>query len=172
MAPITCVTLLRVSLCVEESCQQIVKVGGAYHLCCHLMDPDPSGQLLFSTIAVLWNLLESDSRQESVKHLSNITCIRCRSRCSGVVFIIIKVDCWRQSDCYMVDVILATPTVGVLPSAWRPCPSLFIITCARHLVNLFAVNAGYDQVFSMLTIKNVPFTLDDHLAVMDDIWTI
>nr|XP_033787139.1 cilia- and flagella-associated protein 69-like isoform X1 [Geotrypetes seraphini] len=59
------------------NCNLMIKAQGANMICSHLNDPDPSGQLLFRSSEILWNLLEKgDSKDETVKQLNNLECIK------------------------------------------------------------------------------------------------
>ena len=45
----------------------MVKAQAASGICAHLNDPDPSGQLLFRSSEILWNLLEKSSKEEVIQ---------------------------------------------------------------------------------------------------------
>lgn len=53
----------------------MMKVQAAGEMCSHLNDPDPSGQLLFRSSEILWNLLEKSSKEEIIQQLSNLNCL-------------------------------------------------------------------------------------------------
>lgn len=53
----------------------MMKVQAASEICAHLNDPDPSGQLLFRSSEILWNLLEKSSKEEIIQQLSNLNCL-------------------------------------------------------------------------------------------------
>ncbi|XP_029444644.1 cilia- and flagella-associated protein 69-like isoform X1 [Rhinatrema bivittatum] len=58
------------------NCNLMIKAQAANIICSHLNDPDPSGQLLFRSSEILWNLLENgDSREEIIKQLNTLECI-------------------------------------------------------------------------------------------------
>uniref|UniRef100_A0A8D0YBA1 Cilia and flagella associated protein 69 n=1 Tax=Sus scrofa TaxID=9823 RepID=A0A8D0YBA1_PIG len=59
----------------EVNCALMVKAQAASGICAHLNDPDPSGQLLFRSSEILWNLLEKSSREEIIQQLSNLECL-------------------------------------------------------------------------------------------------
>ncbi|XP_055468749.1 cilia- and flagella-associated protein 69 [Psammomys obesus] len=59
----------------DVNCTLMVKAQAASRICAHLNDPDPSGQLLFRSSDVLWNLLEKSSKEEIVPQLSNLECL-------------------------------------------------------------------------------------------------
>lgn len=59
----------------EKNCSQMLRAEGARRLCSHLTDPDPSGQLLFRSVDIMWNLLEYGDRQVVANQLNNLTCM-------------------------------------------------------------------------------------------------
>ncbi|XP_038171555.1 cilia- and flagella-associated protein 69 isoform X2 [Arvicola amphibius] len=59
----------------EANCTLMVKAQAASRICAHLNDPDPSGQLLFRSSEILWNLLEKSSKEEILHQLSNLECL-------------------------------------------------------------------------------------------------
>ncbi|XP_013835120.2 cilia- and flagella-associated protein 69 isoform X2 [Sus scrofa] len=62
-------------LSTSVNCALMVKAQAASGICAHLNDPDPSGQLLFRSSEILWNLLEKSSREEIIQQLSNLECL-------------------------------------------------------------------------------------------------
>ncbi|NWY24476.1 CFA69 protein, partial [Pheucticus melanocephalus] len=58
-----------------ESCEQMVSVQGASTLCLCLNGADPSGQLLFRSSDILWNLLEKASKEVVVNQLRRLECV-------------------------------------------------------------------------------------------------
>ncbi|XP_062034666.1 cilia- and flagella-associated protein 69 isoform X2 [Lepus europaeus] len=59
----------------EVNCTSMMKAEAAREICAHLNDPDPSGQLLFRSAEILWNLLEKSSKEEIIQQLSNLECL-------------------------------------------------------------------------------------------------
>ncbi|XP_008583825.1 PREDICTED: uncharacterized protein C7orf63 homolog isoform X2 [Galeopterus variegatus] len=59
----------------EVNCTLMMKAQAASGICAHLNDPDPSGQLLFRSSEILWNLLEKSSKEEIIQQLSNLECL-------------------------------------------------------------------------------------------------
>ncbi|XP_066210269.1 cilia- and flagella-associated protein 69 isoform X1 [Saccopteryx leptura] len=59
----------------EVNCTSMMKAQAASGICAHLHDPDPSGQLLFRSSEILWNLLEKSSKEEIIQQLSNLECL-------------------------------------------------------------------------------------------------
>jgi len=58
-----------------KNCDQMLYVEGGRRVCSRLMDPDPSGQLLFRSVDILWNLMENGDKAVLAKQLNNIACI-------------------------------------------------------------------------------------------------
>ncbi|KAG8507846.1 Cilia- and flagella-associated protein 69 [Galemys pyrenaicus] len=59
----------------KVNCTLMMKAQAASGICAHLNDPDPSGQLLFRSSEILWNLLEKSSKEEIIQQLSNLECL-------------------------------------------------------------------------------------------------
>ncbi|KAM5203489.1 metalloreductase STEAP2 isoform 2-T7 [Hipposideros larvatus] len=59
----------------EVNCTLMMEAHAASGLCAHLNDPDPSGQLLFRSSEILWNLLEKSSKEEIIQQLSSLECL-------------------------------------------------------------------------------------------------
>ncbi|KAM9496452.1 cilia- and flagella-associated protein 69 [Clarias gariepinus] len=57
------------------NCSLILKAEGAQKICFHMNEPDPSGQMLFRSTEILWNLLDNGSREEVTQQLSNMDCV-------------------------------------------------------------------------------------------------
>ncbi|RUS81453.1 hypothetical protein EGW08_010793 [Elysia chlorotica] len=58
-----------------KNCDQMLFVDGGRRICSRLMDPDPSGQLLFRSVDILWNLMENGDKAVLAKQLNNLSCI-------------------------------------------------------------------------------------------------
>ncbi|XP_052820058.1 cilia- and flagella-associated protein 69-like [Mya arenaria] len=56
-------------------CDAMLRADAAHRVCSRLMDPDPSGQLLFRSTEILWNLLERGDKATLAAQLNNLTCI-------------------------------------------------------------------------------------------------
>lgn len=59
----------------ELNCEKILKGDGAFRLCNHLLDYDPSQKVLFLSVEILWNLLENSSPELLSKQLNSVKCI-------------------------------------------------------------------------------------------------
>ncbi|NWX48936.1 CFA69 protein, partial [Steatornis caripensis] len=57
------------------NCRLMMKAQAASRLCLYLNGVDPSGQLVFRSSEILWNLLENTSKEEVVNQLSNLECV-------------------------------------------------------------------------------------------------
>ncbi|XP_027494827.1 cilia- and flagella-associated protein 69-like isoform X2 [Corapipo altera] len=57
------------------NCRLMMKAQAASRLCLYLNSPDPSGQLVFRSSHILWNLLENASKEEVVNQLSSLECV-------------------------------------------------------------------------------------------------
>ncbi|KAL8615408.1 hypothetical protein ACOMHN_036228 [Nucella lapillus] len=59
----------------SKNCNQMLRAEGARRLCSRLNDADPSGQLMFRSVDILWNLLEYGDQDTVAQQLNNLTCI-------------------------------------------------------------------------------------------------
>ncbi|XP_048367694.1 cilia- and flagella-associated protein 69 isoform X2 [Sphaerodactylus townsendi] len=59
----------------EANCQFMLDAEAPRRLCSHMNESDSTGQLLFRSSEILWNLLENTSREEMVPQLSNLECV-------------------------------------------------------------------------------------------------
>uniref|UniRef100_A0A674CWH2 Cilia and flagella associated protein 69 n=1 Tax=Salmo trutta TaxID=8032 RepID=A0A674CWH2_SALTR len=65
-------TLQMLSSSSDVNCSLILKAQGAQQICFHMNEPDPSGQVLFRSSEILWNLLERGCKEEVTAQLSNM----------------------------------------------------------------------------------------------------
>ncbi|XP_031441920.1 cilia- and flagella-associated protein 69 [Clupea harengus] len=70
-------TLQVLSCTSEVNCELMLKAQAAQKICLHMNEPDPSGQVLFRSSEILWNLLERGCSQELTDQLSNMDSILC-----------------------------------------------------------------------------------------------
>uniref|UniRef100_A0A4W3JM40 Cilia and flagella associated protein 69 n=1 Tax=Callorhinchus milii TaxID=7868 RepID=A0A4W3JM40_CALMI len=68
-------TLQFLSMSSVMNCNLMLNAQAANRICHCLNAPDPSGQLLFRSAEILWNLLENGSKKEVINQLSNFECI-------------------------------------------------------------------------------------------------
>uniref|UniRef100_A0A3P8TJK8 Cilia- and flagella-associated protein 69 ARM repeats domain-containing protein n=1 Tax=Amphiprion percula TaxID=161767 RepID=A0A3P8TJK8_AMPPE len=59
----------------DMNCASILRARGAETICLHMNEPDPSGQVLFRSSEILWNLLERSSKQEVTAQLCSMECV-------------------------------------------------------------------------------------------------
>ncbi len=57
------------------NCVLILNARGAETICLHMNEPDPSGQVLFRSSEILWNLLERGSKEAVTAQLSSMECV-------------------------------------------------------------------------------------------------
>ncbi|NXG87523.1 CFA69 protein, partial [Stercorarius parasiticus] len=57
------------------NCRLMMKAQAASRLCLYLNGVDPSGQLVFRSSEILWNLLENTSKDEVINQLSSLECV-------------------------------------------------------------------------------------------------
>ncbi|XP_053916631.1 cilia- and flagella-associated protein 69 isoform X3 [Cuculus canorus] len=57
------------------NCRLMMKAQAASRLCLYLNGVDPSGQLVFRSSEILWNLLENSSKEEVANQLSSFECV-------------------------------------------------------------------------------------------------
>ncbi|KAI8777748.1 cilia- and flagella-associated protein 69 isoform X1 [Biomphalaria glabrata] len=58
-----------------KNCDQMLHVEAGRRICSRLMDTDPSGQLLFRSVDILWNLIENGNKSDLASQLNNMACI-------------------------------------------------------------------------------------------------
>lgn len=57
------------------NCALILNARGAETICLHMNEPDPSGQILFHSSEILWNLLDRGNKEEVTAQLSSKECV-------------------------------------------------------------------------------------------------
>ncbi|KAK2920812.1 cilia- and flagella-associated protein 69-like [Channa argus] len=65
-------TLQFLSSSSDMNCASILNARGAETICLHMNEPDPSGQILFYSSEILWNLLERGNKDEVTAQLSSM----------------------------------------------------------------------------------------------------
>uniref|UniRef100_UPI0037E9BCAF cilia- and flagella-associated protein 69-like n=1 Tax=Semicossyphus pulcher TaxID=241346 RepID=UPI0037E9BCAF len=68
-------TLQILSSSSDRNCALMLNARGAETICLHMNDPDPSGQILFHSSEILWNLLERGNKEEVTAQLSSMECV-------------------------------------------------------------------------------------------------
>ncbi|XP_078123509.1 cilia- and flagella-associated protein 69 isoform X2 [Sander vitreus] len=121
-------TLQILSSSSDMNCALILNARGAEMICLHMNEPDLSGQVLFRSAEILWNLLERGS-EEVTAQLSSMECIIslkeafCHQLMSG----------FRQSDLQLRNDLLVITTL----IAENPNSLLIESSFAKQLVVLF-----------------------------------
>lgn len=59
----------------DMNCMLILNARGAETICLHMNEADPSGQVLFRSSEILWNLLEKGNKEEVTAQLSSMECV-------------------------------------------------------------------------------------------------
>ena len=68
---------MNIYVCVVENCNRLLNANGAQWLCMRLMDHDPSRQLLFRSVEILWNVVEKCTDHDRLGvQLNDILCVR------------------------------------------------------------------------------------------------
>ncbi|XP_035476169.2 cilia- and flagella-associated protein 69-like isoform X2 [Scophthalmus maximus] len=68
-------TLQMLSASSDRNCALMLNARGAETICLHMNEPDPSGQVLFRSSEILWNLLERGSMDKVTAQLSSMECV-------------------------------------------------------------------------------------------------
>lgn len=59
----------------DMNCSSILHARGAETVCLHMNDHDPSGQVLFRSSEILWNLLERGNKEVVTAQLGTLECV-------------------------------------------------------------------------------------------------
>ncbi|CAJ1082976.1 cilia- and flagella-associated protein 69-like isoform X2 [Xyrichtys novacula] len=68
-------TLQILSSSSDMNCESMIKARGAQMICLHMNEADPSGQVLFYSSEILWNLLEKGNKEEVTEQLGSLECV-------------------------------------------------------------------------------------------------
>ncbi|NWU90845.1 CFA69 protein, partial [Upupa epops] len=90
-----------------ENCRLMMKAQAASRLCLYLNGVDPSGQLLFRSSGILWNLLENTSKEEVVNQLSSLECVHALKE----VFVELLMHGFRHCDRQLRNDLLVIATL-------------------------------------------------------------
>ncbi|MGH0179523.1 UNVERIFIED_CONTAM: hypothetical protein FKN15_002072 [Acipenser sinensis] len=91
----------------EINCSLMLKAEAASKLCSRLNDRDPSGELLFLSSEILWNLLEKGCKEEVTSQLCNLDCINALKE----VFLNQLLNGFRHYDLQLRNDLLVIATV-------------------------------------------------------------
>ncbi|NXV73629.1 CFA69 protein, partial [Atlantisia rogersi] len=89
------------------NCQLMMKAQAASRLCLYLNGDDPSGQLVFRSSDILWNLLENTSKEEVANQLSSLECVHALQE----VFVDLLMHGFRQYDRQLRNDLLVIATL-------------------------------------------------------------
>ncbi|XP_075275495.1 cilia- and flagella-associated protein 69 isoform X3 [Opisthocomus hoazin] len=89
------------------NCRLMMKAQAASRLCLYLNGVDPSGQLVFRSSEILWNLLENTSKEEVVNQLSSLECVHALKE----VFIDLLMHGFRHYDRQLRNDLLVMATL-------------------------------------------------------------
>ncbi|XP_017584746.1 PREDICTED: uncharacterized protein LOC103612345 isoform X4 [Corvus brachyrhynchos] len=90
-----------------RNCGLMVKAQAASRLCLYLNGADPSGQLVFRSSDILWNLLENTSKEEVVNQLSTLECVHALKE----VFVDLLMHGFRRCDYQLRNDLLVIATL-------------------------------------------------------------
>ncbi|KAM9842992.1 cilia- and flagella-associated protein 69-like [Aulostomus maculatus] len=68
-------TLQILSCSSDMNCASMLRARGAETICLNMNEPDPSGQVLFCSSEILWDLLERGGKDEVIAQLSSVECV-------------------------------------------------------------------------------------------------
>ncbi|XP_060052243.1 cilia- and flagella-associated protein 69 isoform X2 [Erinaceus europaeus] len=112
----------------EVNCTLMMKAQAASGICTHINDPDPSGQLLFRSSEILWNLLEKASKGEVIQQLSNLDCLQALKEVFKNLFIkgFSNYDRQLRNDILVITTIIAqNPEAPMIESGFTKDLILF-----------------------------------------------
>ncbi|NWT25200.1 CFA69 protein, partial [Cardinalis cardinalis] len=134
-----------------ESCGQMVNVQGARRLCLCLNGADPSGQLLFRSSDILWNLLEKASKEVVVSQLRNLECVHAlKEAFVELVCGFRRCDHQLRNDLLVIATLLAeSPAVPMIESGFAKI-LVVLATCTEvklpnPLVKGFKLTYSYED---------------------------
>ncbi|XP_031968555.1 uncharacterized protein LOC116445715 isoform X3 [Corvus moneduloides] len=90
-----------------RNCGLMVKAQAASRLCLYLNGADPSGQLVFRSSDILWNLLENTSKEDVVNQLSTLECVHALKE----VFVDLLLHGFRRCDYQLRNDLLVIATL-------------------------------------------------------------
>ncbi|NXV11581.1 CFA69 protein, partial [Cepphus grylle] len=108
------------------NCRLMMKAQAASRLCLYLNGVDPSGQLVFRSSEILWNLLEHTSKEEVITQLSSLECVHALKE----VFVDILMHGFRhydrqlRNDLLVIAILLAeNPAAPMIASIYIKIPN-------------------------------------------------
>uniref|UniRef100_A0A4W2CSK8 Cilia and flagella associated protein 69 n=1 Tax=Bos indicus x Bos taurus TaxID=30522 RepID=A0A4W2CSK8_BOBOX len=155
----------------EVNCTLMVKAQAASGICAHLNDPDPSGQLLFRSSEILWNLLEKSSKEEIIQQLSNLKCLLALKEVFKNLFIrgVSHYDRQLRNDILVITTIISqnpgAPMVLLIDGKVILALFTYVKRPEKHKILEWSA-AQYEelQLHAIATLSSVaPFLIDEYL---------
>ncbi|XP_070644072.1 cilia- and flagella-associated protein 69 isoform X4 [Bos indicus] len=155
----------------EVNCTLMVKAQAASGICAHLNDPDPSGQLLFRSSEILWNLLEKSSKEEIIQQLSNLKCLLALKEVFKNLFIrgISHYDRQLRNDILVITTIISqnpgAPMILLIDGKVILALFTYVKRPEKHKILEWSA-AQYEelQLHAIATLSSVaPFLIDEYL---------
>uniref|UniRef100_A0A3Q1LRE4 Cilia and flagella associated protein 69 n=1 Tax=Bos taurus TaxID=9913 RepID=A0A3Q1LRE4_BOVIN len=155
----------------EVNCTLMVKAQAASGICAHLNDPDPSGQLLFRSSEILWNLLEKSSKEEIIQQLSNLKCLLALKEVFKNLFIrgVSHYDRQLRNDILVITTIISqnpgAPMILLIDGKVILALFTYVKRPEKHKILEWSA-AQYEelQLHAIATLSSVaPFLIDEYL---------
>ncbi|XP_065795928.1 cilia- and flagella-associated protein 69 isoform X5 [Muntiacus reevesi] len=155
----------------EINCTLMVKAQAASGICAHLNDPDPSGQLLFRSSEILWNLLEKSSKEEIIQQLSNLKCLLALKEVFKNLFIrgVSHYDRQLRNDILVITTIISqnpgAPMILLIDGKIILALFTYVKKPEKHKILEWSA-AQYEelQLHAIATLSSVaPFLIDEYM---------
>ncbi|XP_043729025.1 cilia- and flagella-associated protein 69 isoform X3 [Cervus elaphus] len=155
----------------EVNCTLMVKAQAASGICAHLNDPDPSGQLLFRSSEILWNLLEKSSKEEIIQQLSNLKCLLALKEVFKNLFIrgVSHYDRQLRNDILVITTIISqnpgAPMILLIDGKIILALFTYVKKPEKHKILEWSA-AQYEelQLHAIATLSSVaPFLIDEYM---------
>ncbi|XP_043319351.1 cilia- and flagella-associated protein 69 isoform X3 [Cervus canadensis] len=155
----------------EVNCTLMVKAQAASGICAHLNDPDPSGQLLFRSSEILWNLLEKSSKEEIIQQLSNLKCLLALKEVFKNLFIrgVSHYDRQLRNDMLVITTIISqnpgAPMILLIDGKIILALFTYVKKPEKHKILEWSA-AQYEelQLHAIATLSSVaPFLIDEYM---------
>ncbi|NXE62800.1 CFA69 protein, partial [Calcarius ornatus] len=134
-----------------ESCEQMVNIQAPITLCLCLNGADPSGELLFRSSDILWNLLEKAPKEEVLNQLRSLECVHAlKEAFMELVCGFRRCDHQLRNDLLVIATLLAeSPAVPMIESGFAKI-LIVLATCTEvklpnPLVKGFKLTYSYED---------------------------
>ncbi|NXO26981.1 CFA69 protein, partial [Cisticola juncidis] len=145
-----------------KNCGQMVKAQAARKICLCLNGADPSGQLMFHSSDILWNLLENASKEEVVNQLRSLECVQALKE----VFLDLVTHGFRHSDHQLRNdlLVIATllaesPAVPMIESGFAKLLIVLATFTEVKLPNLLVKGFKFTNSYEDFEMKKLLFNL-------------